>query len=56
MKEEDIPEDIDSAREHQYKVAVSTREQKISYVRKLAEEGYSLVIIDFLTVLRIIYK
>ncbi len=42
MKEEDIPEDIDSAREHQHKVAVYTREQKIAYVRKLSDEGCSL--------------
>lgn len=42
MKEEDIPEDIDSARERQHKVAVYTREQKIAYVRKLSDEGCSL--------------
>lgn len=42
IKEEDIPKDIDFDREHQHKVAVSTREQKIAYVRKLPYEGYSL--------------
>jgi hypothetical protein len=41
MKEEDIPKDIDSAREHQHKVAVYTREQKIAYVRKLSDKGYT---------------
>lgn len=49
MKEEDIPEDIDSARERQHKVAVSTREQKIAYVRKLSDEGYSLQEISKIT-------
>lgn len=49
MKEEDIPKDIDSARERQHKVAVYTREQKISYVRKLSDEGYSLQEISRIT-------
>ncbi|WP_236904949.1 ISL3 family transposase [Clostridium formicaceticum] len=49
MKEEDIPEDIDSARERQHKVAVSTREQKIAYVRKLFDEGCSLQEISRIT-------
>ena len=41
MREEDIPKDVDSARQRQHKVAVHTREQKIAYVRKLSDEGYS---------------
>lgn len=49
MKEEDIPEDIDSARERQHKVAVSTREQKIAYVRKLSDDGHSLQEISKIT-------
>ncbi len=49
MKEEDIPEDIDSARERQHKAAIYTREQKIAYVRKLFGEGCSLQEISRIT-------
>lgn len=49
MKEEDIPEDIDSARERQHKAATYTREHKIAYVRKLFDEGCSLQEISRIT-------
>ncbi len=49
MKKEDIPEDIDSARERQHKVAVYTRDQKIAYVRKLFDDGCSLQEISRIT-------
>lgn len=49
MKEKDIPEDINSARERQHKMAIFTREQKVAYVRKLFEEGCSFQEISRIT-------
>lgn len=49
MKEEDIPTDINSARERQHKEAIFTREQKVAYVRKLFEQGCSFEEISRIT-------
>lgn len=49
MKEEEIPEDISSARERQHKEAIFTREQKVAYVRKLFEQGCSFQEISRIT-------
>jgi len=49
MKDEDIPEDISSARERQHKEAIFTKEQKVAYVRKLFEQGCSFEEISRIT-------
>lgn len=42
IKEEDVPEDISSARERQHREAISTMKQKIANVRKLQGTSVSL--------------